>query len=84
MVQSQGDLFMGNMVIFIDLAIDVVRFSSLTQDHTGSWRNSWQKSICLVVKWSFPETISVPQETSLNSSLASTKNLGWKMNRAIL
>lgn len=65
MVQKQGGLFAGNIVIFIDVPIDVVRFSNLTQDHTGSWRNSWQKSICLPAKWSFPKTIYLPQETSL-------------------
>lgn len=65
MVQNQAGLFMGNVVIFIDLAIDVVRVSNLTQDHTGCWRNSWQKSLCLPAKWSFPKIIYLPQETSL-------------------
>lgn len=65
MVQNQAGFFTGNVVIFIDLAIDVVRFSNLTQDHTGSWRNSWQESLYLSAKWSFPKTIYLPQETSL-------------------
>lgn len=29
MVQSQAGPFMGNVIIFIDLALDVVRFSNL-------------------------------------------------------
>lgn len=64
MVQNQAGVFTGSVVVFIDLAIDVVRFSNLTQDHTGSWRNSWQKSLCLPAKWSFPKTVYLPQETS--------------------
>lgn len=43
----------------------LIRLSSLTQDHTGSWRNSWQRSLCLPAKRSFPETTYLSQETSL-------------------
>lgn len=78
-----GRPFYGNCSIFIALAIDMVRFSNLTEDHTGSWRNSWQMSLCLPAKWSFPKTIYLPQESCLLID-AWPPPRTWVMNRAIV